>query len=300
LIDEMTNSTPILLIGAQKSGSSYLFRLIAQDPSVGRAQLKEPKVLSKPMYDGTDFFSHFNIRVGRQFVLDGSTSYLHVNGTAGRAVSVLGTDIPILAVLRDPVERAVSGYLHEVKHGRELRMPNDAFDLPRDLSAANMAEDRAIEIAWHHGLIQPHNPPNERYRDPVFGFRYVTNSWYRHQLAPWLAAFPKLKLVDFSALRSDPTEITRRVLAWLGLRATAPVNIWQATNPTVLNLMTALRENRALAHDHIRPGLWEVWGRQRALFRCLRDRKPLLPGELAQSLRREFDLLKQQQAGRWL
>lgn len=291
---------PILLIGAQKSGSSYLFRLIAQDPSIARARLKEPKILSKPMHDGSAFLSHFSIGPDHRFVLDGSVSYLHVAGTAARAAAELGTDIPVLAVLRDPVERAVSGYLHEVKHGRELRAPDEVFDLPPDPAEAIAAEDQAINAAWRRGLIQPHKPPSARYSDPVFQFRYVANSWYRNQLSPWLAAFANLRLVDFAALRSDPAGIAAQVHAWLGLPATAPVSIRQASNPTVLSLWTALRENRALAHDHVRPGLLDVWGRQRALFRRLRTDKPSLPVGLAETLRGEFDLLKQEEAARWL
>ncbi|SFC96473.1 Sulfotransferase domain-containing protein [Thiohalospira halophila DSM 15071] len=293
-------ATPILLIGAQKSGSSYLFRLIAQEPCIARAPLKEPKILSKPMHDGSDFLSHFSISPDDRFALDGSTSYLHVAGTAERAAAQLGTDIPVLVVLRDPAERAISGYLHEVKHGRELRAPDEVFDLPLDPAAAIAAEDEGIEAAWRRGLVQPHNTASERYRDPVFGFRYVANSWYRHQLAPWLAAFDDLRLVDFEELRSDPGGITAQVRAWLGLPAAATLSIIQGTNPTELHPWVALRENRALAHDHIRPGLLDVWRRQRALFRSLKAEKPRLQAELAEALRREFDILKQEEFARWL
>lgn len=290
----------VLLIGAQKCGSTYLFNMIAEDPSVARARLKEPKILSKPMHDGSDFLSHFCISADHRFVLDGSTSYLHVSGTAERAAAQLGTNVPVLVVLRAPVERAVSGYLHEVKHGRELRAPEEVFDLAPDLATAMDAEDRTIEAAWRGGLIQPHNPPSGRYRDPVFQFRYMANSWYRKQLSPWFAAFPNLRLVDFRALRSDPVGIAARVSAWLGLRAPGPSGTRQATNPTVLKRVTALRENRALAHDYVRPGLLDVWGRQRALFRHLRAHKPSLPAGIAKTLNREFDLLKQKEAARWL
>lgn len=292
--------TPILLIGAQKSGSTYLFNLIAQDTAIARARLKEPKILSKPMYDDSEFLCHFNIGPGHHFVLDGSTSYLHVAGTAERGAAQLGTDVPVLAVLRDPAERAVSGYLHEVKHGRELRAPEEVFDLPPDPAAAIAAEDRAIEAAWRLGMIQPHNLQNARYRDPVFQFRYVANSCYRDQLTPWLAAYTNLRLVDLGALRSDPAGIAARARAWLGLATAAPVRTPQAGNPTVLSLPTALRENRALAHDHVRPGLLNVWGRQRALFRHLKADKPSLPAGLAEALRAKFHLLKQEEAARWL
>lgn len=292
--------TPILLIGAQKSGSTYLFRLIAQDSSIARAQLKEPKILSMPMHDGSEFMSHFSVRAEHRFVLDGSVSYLHVSGTAERAVAQLGTDIPVIAVLRDPVARAVSGYLHEVKHGRELRPPEAVFDLPTDPAAAVEAEDRTVKAAWHCGLIQPHNSPSARFRDQLSAFRYVTNSWYRSQLDPWLEAYSNLRLVDFGALCSDPAGVATKVRAWLGLPASEPVSIHQASNPTVLRFWTALRENRALEYDHIRPSSLEVWRRQRALFRLLETYKPSLPAGLTEKLREEFERLKHEESTRWL
>lgn len=292
--------TPILLIGAQKSGSTYLFNLLAQDTAIARARLKEPKILSKPMYDGSEFFCHFNIGPDHHFVLDGSTSYLHVAGTAERAAAQLGTDVPVLAVLRDPAERAVSGYLHEVKHGRELRAPEEVFDLPPDPAAAIAVEDRGIEAAWRRGLIQPHNLQDARYRDPVFGFRYIANSWYKSQLISWLAQYPNLRLLEFGALRRDPAGTAARVRAWLGLPAIGNVNTNKAKNSTVLGVWSALRENRKLVHDHVRPGLLEVWGRQRELFHRLRAEKPLLPPGLAEKLREEFDILRHEEAAKWL
>lgn len=50
-----------------------------------------------------------------------------------------------------------------------------------------------------------------------------------------------------------------RVRAWLGLSGADAFSTRQACNPTVLSRWTALRENRALVHDHIRPGLLDVW-----------------------------------------
>lgn len=292
--------TPILLIGAQKSGSSFLFRLIAQDPTIGQAKLKEPKILSKPKHDRSDFFSHFNIATTHRFVLDGSTSYLHVAGTAERAASQLGTAIPVLVVLRDPAVRAISGYLHEVKHGRELRMPEEVFDLPSSLEAATDAENRKIGVAWRRGLVQPHCSPTERYRDPMFGFRYITNSRYKNQLEHWLSLFSNLRFVDFSTLCADPLGVLTRVRAWLGLATEDVVCTDQAKNPTVLRPWAALRANRALLHDNIRPSLLNVWCKQRALFRSLSAEKPRLPVGLVAALNVEFDCLKQQEARRWL
>lgn len=291
---------PILLIGAQKAGSSYLFRLIAQDNSFAVAQLAEPKIFSKPMYSQSEFVSHFHIQSHHKFILDGSTSYLHVVGTAERAASVLGTDIPILVTLRDPSERMISGYLHEVKHGRELRTPCDAFNLPFDLASAITAENESINAAWERGLVQPQNQVNERYYDPIFGFRYVANSYYSRHLAPWFSLFPNIRLIEFKDLCAEPDKVITQVRAWLGLPNRNQFSVDHPRNSTVLRLLSAIRENRALEYDYVRPSLVDVWKRQRRLFRRIRAEKPKAPLKLAELLEQDFISLKSETIDKWL
>jgi hypothetical protein len=291
---------PILLIGAQKSGSSYLFRLIEQHPLIARSKVKGPKILSKPMYDDSDFFSHFEVQPNHRFVLDGSDSYLHVEGTAAIAEVRLGSDIPILAVIRDPVERTVSGYLHEVKHGREMRMAGEVFDLPHDLDAAVSAEGDAIHTAWKEGAVQPHLPPTKRYRDQFFAFRYVKNSRYVSELQQWESRFPNLRLVEFSQLRTDPAGVARTVFKWLGLPEISPIKTDFPSNPTKLRPWVAFRENLALTYDYERPNLLALGLRQLALFSRIRNEKPRIPDGLSDALHLEFDMIRGYDRAKWL
>lgn len=293
--------TPILIIGAQKSGTSYLFRLLADDPVIARATSKGPNIFCKPANDTASFLSHFNLEPQHRFALDGSDPYMHVAGTAERVERRLGTDMPVIAVLRDPVERAVSAYLHEVKHGRELRTPGEVFDLPTgNLADIVDAEAVAIDRAWRRGDLQPHNPPEQRYCDSMFQFRFVGNSWYAHQLGPWLRLFPNLRFVEFADLRARPVEVTARLRRWIGLDTSRTIESSQPQNETRLNPWKALRENRTLHHDYQRPGLVAVWARQRALFRELQGEKPPLPPTLANALRDEFTEFRKKEAARWI
>lgn len=291
---------PILLIGAQKSGSSYLYRLIAQDNAVSVAHLAEPKIFSKPRFMSSNFFSHFQVSKHHKFVLDGSTSYLHVNGTAERVAKTLGTEIPILVSLRDPNERTISGYCHEVKHGRELRAPWEVFTFGPGLSSAISEENEKIDEAWKNGLIQPHNPVYDRYYDPFFGFRYVANSSYLQQLAPWFSLFSNIRLVDFEHLRTKPLQVITAVRAWLGLPTVREVSVNHSRNSTVLRRWPAIRENRGLEYDYLRPSLFEVWQKQQVIFRSIRNEKPKLPLEISQALWENFESLKSKFPGSWL
>lgn len=291
---------PFLLIGAQKSGTSFLFNILARDPAIAVAARKEPMIFSKPCHDDVPFLSFFDAGPGHRFALDGSASYLHVPGTARQVASRLGTDLPVVAVLRDPAERAISGYLHELKHGRDMRGPDEAFDVVAETPAATIAlEQRRIEAAWKAGRLQPHNAPAHRYRDPFFQFRYVRNSLYSGQLAEW-EAFARLSLVDFADLRADPHRVVAAIRRGAGLPP-GPTHSGDAPrNDTNVTLRRALRQNRALAFDHRRPGwplaAWRLW---RAM-RPMRGRRFRLDPRLADMMARDFDACRARYRDRFL
>lgn len=289
--DRSAGIKPLFIIGAQKAGTSYLFRLLTQDPTVARAEKKEPKFFSKPRFDSADFLSVFEIGSHHRFALDASVSYLHVQGTAEQIAVRVGTDPPIIAVLRDPVERAISAYLHEVKHGRELRLPKDVFDLRADSSQRLIAEENArLEEACRIGLVQPHGNTDDRYRDELFQFRYVANSLYGLQLEPFLNLFANVRLVDFKFLKTAPDATVERLRAAVGLTTGIPTQYDVEVNATRTSFLSAFRENRALAYRR----------RPAALFVVLRLAKTLrqvprlasqFPETLARIMRKEFDAL---------
>lgn len=290
-----------MLIGAQKSGTTYLFNLLEQDALIARASSKEPMIFSSPRNDRKDFFSFFQLNASCRFALDASTSYLHVEGTADRVAERLGTEFPIVAVLRDPVERATSGYLHEVKHGRELRDPDTVFDLPSSsLEEIIVEEHRRLEDAWRIGLIQPHRRPSDRYRDPMFQFRYVANSIYSVQLAPWLDRFPKVYLVDFARLRRDPLDSVNRIRTAIGLKTRQDISIDAPRNETRLRMRKALRKNRELEFDYRRPFTTTVAFQLFRLFVRLRNKRPLIPDALANAIREDFSHFRRITKDHWL
>lgn len=290
----MEEKKPIFLIGAQKSGSTYLFRILAHDPLVAQADLKEPKIFSKPCNDGSDFFSFFKPNSDQTCAIDASTSYLHVQGCAERVAARFGTDIPIAAVLRDPIERAQSAYLHEVKHGRETRPPGEVFNHPFDsLAEIIQSEDDRIKRAWHAGLLPPHGAPSERYKDPLFQFRYIANSCYSMQLVPWIERFPKLRLVEFSELRSNPDKVAYLTRAHFSLDTYITVPQNAPRNSTKLSAIKAWIENRNLHYDHYRPGSLKVLYKINKLINSYNQKKPHVNNSLAQLLKNDYEELHQ-------
>ena len=121
------------IVGAPKAGTTSLYAYLRQHPDVYMSPVKEPHffsrvsaskpfgtVLFQPIVNRRTYLKLF--RDGRQHAIVGeaSTSYLWDNGAAGRILSV-NPRAKILISLRDPVERAYSHYLNNVREGIEER-----------------------------------------------------------------------------------------------------------------------------------------------------------------------------------
>lgn len=236
----------LLLIGAQKSGTTYLHNLVAQDPNIAVHPKKEPKYFAKKMYGDLDYHSMFRLSDSSTVILDSSAAYLHVNGTADRVVSRLGRDAVIVAVIRNPVDRAVSAYLHSVKHGSDLRSAEDVFALdsvsPADIF---LEENEKIQTAVRRGLICINVASNDAYFDPVFHYRYITNSLYRTQLDPYFERFETVVVLDFDDLIRNPGRIADIARTSVGLTGPLSYNLRVSSNTTKLKRWSAVRQSQS-------------------------------------------------------
>src|SRR5712691_8572726 len=103
-----------VIVGAQRCGTTYLYRLLDEHPEIEMAKplRPEPKFFLDddrfPLglsYYESQFFSEAGPRVRGEK----STSYIESDVAAQRIKATL-PGAPMVAVLRDPVERAISNY----------------------------------------------------------------------------------------------------------------------------------------------------------------------------------------------
>src|SRR5215470_4416040 len=129
-----------LIIGAQRCGTTSLFKAIAEHPAV------VPPTFHKGVHyfdinypRGIDWYQgHFPTRfAGRRATAgldvppatgESSPYYLHHPAAPARIAAAL-PDVKLIALLRDPVERAFSAYKHEVARGFEDQPFERALDL---------------------------------------------------------------------------------------------------------------------------------------------------------------------------
>jgi hypothetical protein len=208
-----------LIIGAQRSGTSSLFKYLAAHPCVRRAIRKEVSFFSRWYSKGEDWYrSHFptslevrllqSLRASRILTFEASPSYFYHPHAGGRA-SQLIPEAKIVVLLRNPIDRAFSDYRHMVRLGYET------------LSFEEAIEKEAERIqAERERLLEDHS-----YDSPTFlRFSYYSRGLYADQLEVWFSHFPRERFFiarseDFFARTG---EIYGQILSFLGISQWMP------------------------------------------------------------------------------
>jgi len=159
-----------LVVGAQRSGTTWLHDQLAAHPhvSMARPATPEPKVFLSPgPVDPDDYRARFFGHAGAGDLLgEKSTSYLESPTAPDLVAATLG-EVRIVVQLRDPVARAVSNWSFSRDHGIEQRPLAEAL-------AANLAGPT------------PWDPASSS----VSPFAYLERGRYVDDVARWRDRFP--------------------------------------------------------------------------------------------------------------
>ncbi len=199
----------LFVVGAPKSGTTSIYDYLAEHPSVfvpvrkelhfhsspelranvagpGDAAAVRGIVTSSEEYQG--YFAHTD--ASHTVVADVSPSYLYHARSAGR-IHAVSPNARIVVLVRDPVERAYSQYLHLVRVQRENL----------DFEAALDAEDARRSAGW------------------ASMWRYVDTSRYARQISTYLETFGSDRVLILHAehLRAARDETMAKLFDFIGL-----------------------------------------------------------------------------------
>ena len=200
-----------LIIGAQRSGTSSLYNYLIQHPAVLPALRKEVHYFDDGYAHGLGWYrAHFATtmqravvqrREGAARVFEASPYYI-LHPHAPRRIREVLPDVRLIALLRNPVDRAESHYHHEVRRGRETLSFEEAIEQePKRLEGEldRMIADETY-VSFNHRR-----------------FSYVTRGLYVEQLPAWRELFPpdQLLILRSEDLFADPAAVVNQVLRWL-------------------------------------------------------------------------------------
>lgn len=141
----------LFIVGAQRSGSTYLYYLLKEHPHVFMAGpvRPEPKYfMNKEMFDKGKvhymslYFSEISPQI--QYCGEKSVSYCE-HPVAAERVANFFPDARILFILRNPVDRAFSNYCFSVDNKLETLSFEEALDM----------EDKRLGTAQHTTSVNP-------------------------------------------------------------------------------------------------------------------------------------------------
>lgn len=205
-----------LIIGAQRSGTTSLHEYATRHPGVWSARLtKEVHFFDLHWDEATGWYRRYfpatstRLRFRRRHgydltAIDASPYYLFHPDVPRRAAEVC-PDVRLIALLRNPIDRALSQYKLEVKLGFE-DAPTFEDALEREATRLDGEEDRLLEDEHRLSLAHQHHS-------------YVTRGHYMTQLERWLRLFPRERLLILISeeIFSDPHPETRRLHRFLGV-----------------------------------------------------------------------------------
>lgn len=245
-----------IIIGAQKAGTSSLFFYLAQHPQVVGSYTKEVHFFDGGIKPGTNNFAkgetwyraHFPLRKNlgaTQKTFEASPFYIFNPLVPGRIADLL-PDVKLIALLRNPVDRAISQYFQEKRRNRE----------PLEITEALAQEETRLEPAIRR----------RDYNNATFMYHsYKSRGLYKQQLERYFERFSRqqILLIKSEDLFKDTNGTLRQVFEFIGVdsdftvRKLTPRNVAK-TKGAVPSEVSEYLKSYFLPHNR---ALYELVGR---------------------------------------
>ncbi|MGI9289214.1 MAG: sulfotransferase family protein [Pseudomonadales bacterium] len=121
-----------IIIGAARSGTTSLFKYLECHPEIYMSDIKEINYFSNEKYwnKGLPWYeSHFNHQ-GEKLIGEASTSYTSapILGSVPERMYKTLSAVKLIYIVRDPIDRLVSHYMHRAHRGVETRTLSDIIE----------------------------------------------------------------------------------------------------------------------------------------------------------------------------
>lgn len=118
-----------IIVGAQKAGTTSLYKYLVQHPAIKSTLLKEVHYFDlnydKPL---SWYQAFFPLKKKNNRITGEASPYYIFHPYAIKRIAENNPNIKIIVLLREPASRAISHYYHEVRKGKEKLSMKEAFE----------------------------------------------------------------------------------------------------------------------------------------------------------------------------
>lgn len=211
-----------VIAGFPKCGSTSLYYYLNEHPEIFMPTQKElhfftHEILSSTIEGpGDNQVNKFHITnfdeykkcyskvSGQKTIGDASPSYINYPSCISEIKDKLGNDVKIIVLLRDPVKRTYSNYLHLVREHRE-------------------------DLDFFSALKEEQNRKDKKYSDFWY---YTFNSFYYDKIKAFKAEFKDVMVITTEEMSKETSKVIRDTYKFLGVNENfSPENVDRRYNP---------------------------------------------------------------------
>lgn len=197
----MKKEINFLIIGAQKSGTTFLYNILNLSDDIFMPQEKElPFFLNKNIDQKNyeKFFDEYFYNSKIEQTIGTSTPQYMIYPECFKSIKQILPNIKLIAILRDPIKRLISHYDMACRFGKENRSLNSVL------------EDQLNNIEFYR---------NTSFDDPTG--KYIVAGEYGRIFSQLLKNFDKNKIhiLLFEDLINQPKAETKRIMNFLNLKS---------------------------------------------------------------------------------
>lgn len=226
-----------IILGTPKAGTTAIYNYLKQHPQIYMPPFKEPHFFSfegerKPHWGIKtleDYQALFQDATSEQIIGEASTWYLY-SQTASERIRHHIPDVKLIAILRNPIERAYSSWAFRVQCG---------WECITDFKQALQAEPQRI---------------CENYE---WDFHYLKTGFYSEQIKRYFDIFTQdqLKIIIYENFKADSVKTLKDIYQFIGVDETFIPDIYTKHNVTYLpknNFINLIINRKSLAKNIIK------------------------------------------------
>jgi hypothetical protein len=203
----MTNKKlpDFVIIGAQRCGTTSLYNSVTRHPSILPATRKEIHYFDLNFKKGIEWYqSQFPDQ--KEGTITGEASpYYIFHPLVPKRMHDLLQDIKIIILLRNPISRVISHYLHE-----KITLMTETLPFPEAIrneeSRLSGEESRILQEKDYYSFAHQH-------------YSYLARGRYAEQIDRWVELFDRkqIMIVKSEEMFSNPNKVVGQILQFLGL-----------------------------------------------------------------------------------